>query len=402
MTRIATLTEPHPLAKLAATIAGRNWKRHKSLLHHLIHDYDIHPRKTEKREATRQHPHWQPAMEIVTHHNAEMATKAHDDDNSQWRVYTDGSGFEGGVGAAAILTTDRGKMDELRLHLGEENHHEVYEAEVMAIAMGMVLLKKHRVNERVSFWVDNQAAVMALRGLKTGSSHYLLDLVHQLLQQHTNKYKRCRVTVNWIPGHADIDGNEQADRAAKAAAQVDVSNPGKYPLPKTLSRTILINRTALTKTFRREIQGKRDSLFERSSRYNKMQGIAKGGVTKMTNVLQRRLGELPKKHNAVVTQLTTGHIGLNQYLYWFKCTDSPLCPRCHDEPETVAHFILRCPVYKVARERLRRDTGSTEIAIKKTLSTRGGIRAMLRFVEATGRLRAVMGHIPELEEMQKR
>ncbi|KAJ6481112.1 hypothetical protein C8R45DRAFT_801069, partial [Mycena sanguinolenta] len=52
-----------------------------------------------------------------------------------------------------------------------------------------------------------------------------------------------------------------------------------------------------------------------------------------------------------LTQLRTGHIGLNAYLHRFKLAPSPLCQHC-TVPESVPHFLLICPAYHPARLRL--------------------------------------------------
>ncbi|KAJ7820507.1 hypothetical protein B0H14DRAFT_3876268 [Mycena olivaceomarginata] len=45
---------------------------------------------------------------------------------------------------------------------------------------------------------------------------------------------------------------------------------------------------------------------------------------------------------SVLTQLRTGHIGLNAYLHRYRLAPSPLCPHC-GVPESVPHFLLVCP-----------------------------------------------------------
>ncbi|KAJ7760825.1 hypothetical protein DFH07DRAFT_719704, partial [Mycena maculata] len=55
--------------------------------------------------------------------------------------------------------------------------------------------------------------------------------------------------------------------------------------------------------------------------------------------------DLPRRQCSILTQLRTGHIGLNVYLAWFGAVNSALCQTCQ-EPETVNHFLLSCRRYR--------------------------------------------------------
>ncbi|CAH2109292.1 unnamed protein product [Euphydryas editha] len=67
------------------------------------------------------------------------------------------------------------------------------------------------------------------------------------------------------------------------------------------------------------------------------------------------------KVDRFVTQVLTGHGGFSEYLYRFKCKDSPSCvcdPGC---PESVLHTLLECPIYDYERHKLEK-----QIEIKMT------------------------------------
>jgi hypothetical protein len=57
------------------------------------------------------------------------------------RVYSDGSGFEGGIGASVQLFIKDRLAKVLRCYLGTDKEHTVYEAEGVGLAMGLHLLK---------------------------------------------------------------------------------------------------------------------------------------------------------------------------------------------------------------------------------------------------------------------
>ena len=46
-----------------------------------------------------------------------------------------------------------------------------------------------------------------------------------------------------------------------------------------------------------------------------------------------------------IARLRTGHAGVNQYLFRFHQSESPLCP-C-GELETIIHYLLFCPIFNL-------------------------------------------------------
>nr|ABW72065.1 TE1b [Blumeria hordei] len=81
--------------------------------------------------------------------------------------------------------------------------------------------------QRVNVLIDSQSVVKAL---STGTSTTSLDDVHQFRALSKN----ARVSVKWIPAHSGIEGNEEADRAARFRASgnlpIKESQPGSVTL----------------------------------------------------------------------------------------------------------------------------------------------------------------------------
>ncbi|KAG6852144.1 hypothetical protein C0991_002636 [Blastosporella zonata] len=82
---------------------------------------------------------------------------------------------------------------------------------------------------------DSQAAIRALNNQCPHPAHYLLDRVHTAAEKLHWKQNRLinaharRDATKWTPGHIDFPLNEQADTAAKEAAQGVSSPPGLLP-----------------------------------------------------------------------------------------------------------------------------------------------------------------------------
>ena len=47
----------------------------------------------------------------------------------------------------------------------------------------------------------------------------------------------------------------------------------------------------------------------------------------------------------LTTQVITGHATLRKHLFRMKIVDSPLCPKCGEENETVEHLFCICPAF---------------------------------------------------------
>jgi hypothetical protein len=94
---------------------------------------------------------------------------------------------------------------------------------------------------------------------------------------------------------------------------------------------------------------------------------------------------LSRPQCSVLTQLRTGHIGLNAYLHRFKLAPSPLCPHC-GVPESVPHFLLICPAYRVPLLHLMLRVKTARLSLRKLLSSKNDAAPALAFVHATGRL----------------
>jgi len=160
--RLATLPESHPLHKPVKNAAARNVKKHPTPLHELMHTYKIKPQLTETIRSVRQDTKWAPNLATRTAGTAEQAEKEDGDDQADIQVYSDGSGIEGKIGAAAVLYRDGVLQGELRFHLGSDKHHTVYEGEGIGMVLGLELIRSERhVNRLTSMGVDNQAAISA-------------------------------------------------------------------------------------------------------------------------------------------------------------------------------------------------------------------------------------------------
>ena len=57
------------------------------------------------------------------------------------QVFSDGSGLEGGIRAAAVLFKNSQEKRVLRKYLGNENSHTVFKAEVLGMSLAAELIR---------------------------------------------------------------------------------------------------------------------------------------------------------------------------------------------------------------------------------------------------------------------
>ena len=97
----------------------------------------------------------------------------------KYKVYCDGSCYQGGVGAAVILYKNNRPLKTHRFKLGTAEEHTVYEAELVGIILMLYLLTSiiHQITRLVIIGLDTQAAIWVLTNQTTKPSHYLLDLI---------------------------------------------------------------------------------------------------------------------------------------------------------------------------------------------------------------------------------
>ena len=92
--------------------------------------------------AARQGLKWEPDVAIRIADSKEKAKEEDLADQAHIKVYTDGSGIEGHIGAAAVLYRNGVLKSRRRMQLGSSKHHTVYEGEGVGMILGLELLRE--------------------------------------------------------------------------------------------------------------------------------------------------------------------------------------------------------------------------------------------------------------------
>ena len=388
--RLASLPKTHPLCKQFKTAYRRRIIRHRSSLHELALTLSSDPDEIETVPVVRLNPALRRSnpFRISIASDKEASKREDASAREEIKVYSDGSAHNGQVGAAAVLYR-KGKLSKtLRLKLGSVKDHTVYEAELVGLILAMHLIKmEKRGKVQCAIGADNQAAIIALQSELIKPGQYLamefITLANQVaLSRNGGGYG---LTIRWTAGHAEIRGNEKADKEAKRAAGGNTSPENEFP--KCIKKKIRKSTSALKQECNKKINLRWKKEWNASERYNrhKFPDLVSPASHKFVTLTSDV--RIPRHMASLIFQLRTGHAPLNNYLHRFKCVDSARCPACGEGRETVEHFLLRCPKYAHERWTLLKHVKDNTPRLEDLLSNPKTILQLICYIDATERFK---------------
>ena len=252
------------------------------------------------------------------------------------QAYTDGSALDGtsSAGCGAYLKfPDRSEVD-ISEACGMTCSN--YDAEIQGLIYAVEAVHQHFVSDQgepndVVMFTDSLSTLQALENLENendfGIEHLALS-IDGLLASYA-----VQLTLQWIPGHCDLQGNERADRLAKEGARkMQPEKPTSY---KTVRRILKSNtRNEWLKRWRDGETGR--VVFQELKEPNPKDNI----------------NSLSRKEQSAIFQLRTGHSKLNYHLNRFDPIHPPHCRNCTHPYETTEHVLFECLGLKKDREKL--------------------------------------------------
>lgn len=244
-------------------------------------------------------------------------------------IYTDGSRIDqpdvsvaSGVYIQSDATATCWKLDP---------QHSVLSAELFAIKQALLIIKSKNDNINYAIFTDSQSATLMIRRSPDTYNSILNQIQSLLIDLNRERH----VVIQWIKGHANIKGNNVADRVANLGHKNDRSVIFPLHLHEmyNIIRANFLNNWDINWKFNVNISNK--GTFLRSI-------VDKIGDTGRI-VINNKMAQV------AVTRLRIGHAGVRNHLERFNMASDNLCEHCH-QPETIEHFILKCGKHVIARK----------------------------------------------------
>ena len=241
------------------------------------------------------------------------------------KIYTDGSATNGttNAGYGSYVQLPDGTKEEIYSSCGKYCSN--YEAEAAAIieSLNFVsnLLKQNTINKtNIVILSDAKSVLQALANeiAKDPVIKKLTLTISEMIATHG-----IQVTLQWIPGHCNIKGNDEADRLAKLGAKcTQDKESATYGTAKQI-----------IKQKKKEIWMKQwaDSDKGRCI-YAFMPTPDKGDC----------INQVKRDVQVTIFRLRSQHIQLNQHLNRIGIKTDAQCPLCRCSEESVAHHLFEC------------------------------------------------------------
>lgn len=238
---------------------------------------------------------------------------------AQWlHVYTDGSQIEGQVNVGAGIYC---KLFSIYKAVGK--FKTAYDGEIEAIYVALHQLTCHLEKfDNVVILSDSQAAIQSIASLENTSTE--ISNCKTIIQNLQNANKT--VVLQWIPGHCQIFGNDQADALAKKATSI-LQTQKEYTSYTSVKRYI------------RKVYNDHHvkQLTNRTSQ-------------KQWNTSLLDLPDWPRRNSVALFRLHTGHDCLAKHLHRFGMAETPFCPLCKQKVDMDRHHLNQCPALTTVNE----------------------------------------------------
>ena len=255
--------------------------------------------------------------------------------DARTHVWTDGAAEEGVYnGGSGVLILQEG-TDRMEVALPAGRHTSSYRAELVALdaALSICIQQDRPGPIRVS--TDSLSALQTLqKGPICNPEPVVSSIWNSLCMMEA---KGTDVVLQWVPGHAGVDGNEEVDAVAKRGCDEDqLLSPISLPAVRRYIHRHMLQLTEHAYA----------ALFA-TSKTVRWHTEATGG-----KLPQPPPKDFTRAEQRIIHQMRSGNSPLcAEYLFRINKNTSPACPSCGTDSETVGHMLLECPAWTTARLR---------------------------------------------------
>jgi len=265
----------------------------------------------------------------ATHIRKEAATRTlYTLPEAETLVYTDGSAAEGTTngGSGVFITYQDGEEEHLSFPAGAVTSS--YKAELIALDKALdLVVNSNKDQPTIRILTDSKSALERLKSGPSAQTDRTSDNIWRNLSRL--RESGSSITMQWIPGHADIPGNEEADRLASLGGQ----------LPQEGAH---IDLATATNCISRSLNADWISNIDRTTWHWQT----------TNNKPLTSVQDLDRKDSITLHQLRTGKSSICQaFLNRINPERYPsdTCQACDDAPETPRHLLLECGAWEAAR-----------------------------------------------------
>jgi ribonuclease HI len=167
-------------------------------------------------------------------------------DPADIEIWTDGSAIDGCRNGGSCVYVNNTTGTQISFFLAAGKLCSSYRAEAVSLHAGTKWLNDNRETSRhktVTFLTDSKSLVSRLKG---GPAKARSKTDHEIWE-HLNSASRDigHIQIQWVPGHANLQGNEKADRLANKGSKMSQND---VPLDHSYVKAHITNK--LTKTWR--------------------------------------------------------------------------------------------------------------------------------------------------------
>ncbi len=330
-------------------------------------------------------PWWIPPVTNIAE-NWEESIKQHNQmveaaNTADWFVaYTDGSEMDGHVGAGAFIPKLNSRE---KTYLGPATVQTVYCAELIGISLALQKILDWRRQHTEAgpstlvIFTDNQAAILSIIRPGNQSGQQVIRMIVQLISWL--RELTVQVQIHWVKSHADVEGNEIADRLAKEATGWRESGNRRPPVGQPIMEGFDL-RSACKRTIHQKLRKEVERKWHTTTCGRQLYKIHK---TPTSKALELHLG-LPRAISSIVTQLRTGKAGLRDFLHRIGAVESPNCD-C-GSLQTAKHVIQICPTWRDLRGTYWPEPEGQPLSFDDILTDAKQVATAARFMLATGTL----------------